>query len=537
MNDFFTNIGPNLARSFNSRWVFHGVPNQNIMNDFVVIEQEVIDLCKEINTNKSSAINNLSSKILKMAFLTLSKQFTYLLNLSLTSSRVPNAWKKATITPLYKSGDMTQCNNYRPISILPLPGKVIEKIVHKRLSEFLETNNVLNKNQGGFRKNQSTMNTTVKFLNTIYKAINNKQISIATFIDFSKAFDTVPHDILLKKIKLYAITGRNLMWINDYLSNRKQRTFFNNIPSSYLTVTCGVPQGSVLRPLLFLLYINDLVNVIDTCETFLYADDTVLVTSADCIFDAHRTLQHDLQNIANWCKGNKLTLNVKKTKCMLLGSKHKIKKNRSISLSMNNEILEYVSSYKYLGVSIDQSLNFNLHTNQVIKTVSYKLSLLQKIRKYITSQAAIQIYKAMVIPYFDYGDILYHYTSNRLLDKLQKLQNRGLRICFGPGMGMSTDDMHREASISKLFDRRVAHIYTFMYKQKMNRDLIDIRDIRTRAHDAILFATLQPYCEKYKHNVYYHGARSWNQLPVRKRNIEEYANFKNVQKKKAMQKI
>ena len=174
INEFFTGIGPKLAQSFNSQWLFHGTPCAVQIDNMSVTEDEVILLCKGINVNKSSVIENLSSNILKLAFITLSKQLTYIYNLSLKTATVPKAWKIATVTPLFKLGDISQCNNYRPISVLPLPGKLLEKIVHQKLNTFFETNKILNPNQGGFRKNQSTTNTTAKFLNTIYEAINNK---------------------------------------------------------------------------------------------------------------------------------------------------------------------------------------------------------------------------------------------------------------------------------------------------------------------------------------------------------------------------
>ena len=155
--------------------------------------------CKEININKLSAIENISSTIFKIAFLVLSTQFTFILNLSLQTMKVPDIWKITSVTPLFKSGNTSHCNNYRPISQLPLPGKLLEKLVHKKKSTFLEEHKILNPNQGGLRKNQSTTNTTATFLDTIFNTINDKNISIATYIDFSKAFDTVPHDILLKK--------------------------------------------------------------------------------------------------------------------------------------------------------------------------------------------------------------------------------------------------------------------------------------------------------------------------------------------------
>ena len=378
------------------------------------------------------------------------------------------------------------------------------------MSQFFEINDILNENQGGFRKN----NTTAKFLDTIYNAINHKDISIATYFDFCKAFDTVPHK-----------------WIRNYLNNRKQKTIFNNTYSDLADTTVGVPQGSVLGPLLFLLSINDLCEIVGNCKSFLYADDTVLVTSAPDYIVAHRDMQHDLDNTTNCCKSNILTLNISKTKRMLLGSKHKIRKTRQDPLHVNNVPLDFVLSYKYFGITIDQSIHFNLHVNQLIKTISYKLFLLQKLKSYITCNAAIQIYKSMVIPYFDYGDIVYQGTNQK---HLENLQNRGLRICFGYRNDLTIDEMHADSKSCKLQNRRTQHVYNFMFRQKFNQHIVDIRNIRTRAHDAILFNTKLPKCERFKNNIFYYGALLWYQLPVKERRIDEYTAFKNVQKQKAL---
>ena len=259
-----------------------------------------------------------------------------------------------------------------------------------------------------------------------------------------------------------------------------------------------------------------------------------MVTAARNIHDAHRTLQHDIDNITNWCKGNRLSLNIKKNKSMIFGTKHKLKRLHVPHLYMNGIPLDYVTTYKYLGITADQTLSFNPNLNQIIKAVSYKLSLLGKIKRYISTEAAVQVYKSMIIPYFDYGDVLYHCSSVKLLDKLQSLQNRGLKICFGQGIGLTIEEMHIRSNMSFLQQRRVQHVYTFMYKQQTNHEILDVRNIRTRAHDASLYITIRPMCAKYKQNVFYYGARLWNLLPVNERKIDTYENFKNVQKRKAL---
>ena len=196
---------------------------------------------------------------------------------------------------------------------MPLPGKILEHIIHDRIVSFCEEYQILNPNQGGFRTKHSTTSTVAKFTDNLYQSINDHSYSIATFIDFSKAFDTVNHEILLQKLDKIGIRGNSKKLIKNYLENRKQLTNVNGIDSDLATVTCGVPQGSVIGPLLFLIYINDLCKVIKNCCTYLYADDTVLVARAPDIHNACLLLQHDLDNVANWCKGNKLSINIKKT--------------------------------------------------------------------------------------------------------------------------------------------------------------------------------------------------------------------------------
>ena len=275
LNEYFTNIGPSLAGDMSDPWIFNGNPcDSSLGENIVATPDEVSKLVKDINITKASALDRLSSRLIKDALLCLNEQFTYLINTSFAQGTFPSQWKMATIIPLPKDGDTSLPNNFRPISLLPIPGKIIERIMYNRLIKHLDLNHILVDNQGGFRKNNSTINSVSKFIHEIYTSINDKEITLSTFIDFSKAFDTVNHEILLQKLHLMGIKNVNFDWLSSYLTNRFQKTCVNNTSSPSANIVCGVPQGSILGPLLFLVYVNDLPTSVNYCSIYLYADDT-----------------------------------------------------------------------------------------------------------------------------------------------------------------------------------------------------------------------------------------------------------------------
>ena len=468
MNEYFTTTGPSLAANMNDPWVHSGpILDTSLVDIFHVEHVELIELLSDIDFTKSSAIEYLSSTILKDALITLIDQFRFILNLSFSQGIFPDKWKISQITPLPKDGDLSLCNNYRPISLLPLPGKIAEKIAHSRISQYLETNEILNKKQGGFRKNNSTINSVSEFTHEIFTAINSTNISLATLIDFSKAFDTVNHQILFKKLKHYGIQNKNLEWLQNYLLNRQQCTSVNGSTSDLSDITCGVPQGSILGPLLFLIYINDLSDVISNTSMYLYADYTVLLSINKDIHDCYTNIQSDLAHINLWCRRNKLSLNIKKTKCMLFGSRVRLKNSRCPKLNINDVNIDFVHQYKYLGVILDPHLTFNKHLNNIIKITAHKINLLAKVRQYLTETASLRIYKTMILPYFDYGDILYDSSSKKLLDKLDGLQHRAVKICLKPVVEIQENILLRSTNIAKLGKRRDAHLLNLCLKRKL----------------------------------------------------------------------
>ena len=501
INDFFSNIGPNLARNYTEAWRFYGTKEEGNCPEMRARFDQVLQLCKEIKICKSSGIEDIPTRALKDAFRVIVPQLVFLFNLSFSKGRFPDKWKKATVIALYKGGDKTDVSNYRPVSLLPLPGKIIEKIAHANMVKFLDEHNILSEKQGGFRKGFSTTRSIADLTDDFFNSINEGSISLAVFVDLRKAFDTVNHEILLKKIGQYGIRGQNLRWCIDYLANRSQVTLANGKRSSDNVIKCGVPQGSVLGPLFFIIYVNDMQAALNGAKSQLYADDTVIYASGNSAEEVAARLQPELDLFTKWCRENKLSLNVKKTKQMNFGTRHAVKKASIVKLKVDNVQLKVVPTYKYLGFLLDSTLSFNYHVKTVANTVVYKSVLLSKIRKYLTEDVALKIYKSMILPYFDYRDVVYGNAGQEELEKLQRLQNKCLKICKRYDRRAETAALHSETGVPMLKSRRVAHVNNFMHSRLSNMDLVDNRDIRTRAHGAPLFKIKTPSLTAYMRSV------------------------------------
>ena len=534
MNSYFSSIGPTLARNHSATWAYFGEKEESEIDNFQTDPEEVILLCREIESLKSSGMDEISSRLCKDAFLVLADQLTYLFNCSLRLGIFPKEWKSAKVVPLFKGGNKEAVENYRPVSLLPLPGKILEKIVHKRITEFFYHTQFLTPNQGGFRKGFSTTSTIADLTDDIFSGINGGLTTIAAFIDLKKAFDTVDLAILIKKLNQAGIRNGTLKWCQNYLSGRSQRTIANGKTSDSLLVTCGVPQGSVLGPLFFLVFINDLEYTLTNCNFKLYADDYVLYHTGINAENSAKLLQSNLDKFGYWCRLNKITINTKKSKLMVFGSRSKVKKAKNIKVKLAGELLQKVPTYKYLGMVLDPTLNYNHHISYVIKTVLYKLLLLGKVKKYLHDNVALQIYKSMLLPYFDYADVIFHNSMSGSLEKLQRLQNKCLRLCSGQVRNVSTNGIHKLTGVPFLKDRRRTHLLNFMYIRKNKPGMLNVREIRTKAHDAPLFNVTIPRCEAFKRSVSYSGAIEWNNLSVDHRNIDLYLPFKYHIKKEML---
>ena len=326
-NNFFVNVGPNLAGRIEEQRDPEGLDERLIpMNPHSIFidavnEQDILNIVHKFKNKKSTDNTNIDMKIIKEIINPIVTPLTHICNLSFQTGIFPNKMKTAKVIPIYKSGDKQLLTNYRPISLLSQFSKIIEKLFVERLDKFIDKHHLLSKHQYGFRTNRSTTMAVVELVENISTSINKNEYMVGVFIDLQKAFDTIDHNILLKKLYRYGIRGIALSWLKSYLAERSQYVHLNGVESDTLPVTFGVPQGSVLGPKLFILYINDICEALEDLHCVLFADDTSLYCSGENLEHLLQVVENDLKTLKKWFDINKLSLNISKTKFMIFGNK------------------------------------------------------------------------------------------------------------------------------------------------------------------------------------------------------------------------
>ena len=335
---------------------------------------------------------------MKDVFNVIAPILTGLINKSFTDGVFPGVWKCAKVTALFKDGDKSLKDNYRPISILPTISKIIERSAHIQLSSFLEENRLLSQSQFGFRLKRSTSTALIAFTDQVVESMDKGCATGTVFLDLRKAFDTVDHLLLNNKLKSPGIAGKSLEWFNSYLSGRVQQTMCVNALSPPAKITMGVPQDSILGPLLFLVYINGIQSELQHSKITMFADDMAFYCHENSPTNLQSKLNADLAAITSWLHDNKLTLNVTKSKFMVIGGRNKLSQFNDIALVANNDQLENVTKFKYLGVIINQHLTWHDHIEQLQSKIAKRLGVL-KLIKHLLPDNARRIYAStMVIP-------------------------------------------------------------------------------------------------------------------------------------------
>lgn len=442
-NKYFVNVGPNLSRKIPivnnaySPMDYMDSRNTNSMYINPTDNLEVLNIVKKFKSKTSTDLLDIDMCFVKNVIDDIINPFTYVCNFSLKEGIFPEKMKTAKVVPLYKSGSKKLFSNYRPISLLPQFSKILEKIFSKRLLSFIEKCKILCDSQYGFRKGRNTGHALCELVEEITDSIDNNEYTVGVFIDLKKAFDTINHSILLKKLEHMGIRGNALNWLTSYLNNRHQYVKYNNCNSNIFSITTGVPQGSILGPILFLLYINDLCNV-SMLKSILFADDTNFFSSGKNITELINTFEDELVKIDIWFQINKLSLNVSKTNFMIFSRK---KIPEDISLSINGTSITRVYKTKFLGVFIDCRLNWKSHIDYVNTKLSKCISVIYKVNNLLNFEALKMLYYTLFFPYMNYCVEIWGRAFKSSLTPVIVSQKRVLRTIFKVARTFSSEPL------------------------------------------------------------------------------------------------
>ena len=395
--------------------------NPDTIEDLVFDSAEVLEELSNINANKCGGPDGIPAILLKEGAQSIAPILARILNYSLEVGSLPRDWTRANVIPIHKKGNRHNPNNYRPISLTGHVVKIAERLIAMKIRQFVSP--LITPVQHGFRPNHSCLTQLLQTIHCLAQSLDKGLSSHAVFLDFSKAFDSVPHQRLLLKLKHIGIRGRNLKWIEAFLTDREQRVIIQGQSSNWVKVTSGVPQGTVLGPLLFLIYINDLANAIRHSSIRLFADDCVLFKAVRSASDCEE-LQEDLGNIQSWCAKWQLRLNPAKCKAMNVTNK---RNTIPCHYQIDAAVIEEVDSYKYLGVTVDNKLKWNHHVKATVARANGTLSLLRRTMYGCTRESKIRAYEAIVKPVLMYGEPAWRPSTRKAEEQLERVQKRAAR--------------------------------------------------------------------------------------------------------------
>jgi len=508
-------------------------PHAPVLEKIVITDSEVEDQIRLLDCNKAYGPDDISPHFLKHGGVALRQSLTRIFNQSLAIGKFPSMWKKSHVIPVHKKGDQSDVNNYRPISLISVVAKVFERIVFKHVFNFFHDNFVLSVHQSGFQPGRSTVTQLIEVYHTFCQAVDaNKEIRVV-FLDITKAFDKIWHKGLIYKLRKCGIGGCLLQWFCDYLHERMQRVVISGQYSSWEHVTAGVPQGSVLGPLLFLVFINDVTSVVENSKIRLFADDTCLFIEVDDRNEAALKISHDLSNIHDWSTKWLVDFSPSKTKSLIVSNKKDANLNPPVLF--NNVIIDEVSSYKYLGLHFASNLRWNSHIDAVTKNAHMRLNRMLPLKWKLDRGTLETMYNVLVLSCMQYASVVWGGTYDSDILKLERLHIEGLRLITGATARSNIANIYGETRCKDIRNMCNDAMLSLMYKIKHNdcppylanllppeTQEVSHHDLRNKHNITVPYNRL----ECLKRSFFPRAIALWNKLPMSSRNLPSYESFK-----------
>ena len=431
-----------------------------------------------MNPAKVSGPYSIPVKLIKIVKSPVSEPLSNIINDSFITGVFPGKLKISRVNPLHKKESSLDPNNYRPVSLLSIFSKIYEKVMYTRLYKFLENSNLFYSKQFGFRSKHSTNHALISISENIKNSIDNGKFGCGIFLDLKKAFDTVNHNILLDKMEYYGVRGNALKWFQSYLENSKQFVSVNGVSSEILDVKCGVPQDSVLGPLLFLIFINDLPEVSKKLKFYLFADDTNIYFESQNLNVIEKTVNAELRKVNRWLIINKLALSVEKSNFVLFHSASRVP-SITIKIKIGNKRIAEEKYVKFLGVLVDSTLSWKPHVKELTKKLTKITGMFYKLRYFISISQSVMLYNALVFPLLLYGIVVWGNTYPSNLDSLLHIQNKFLKIINFCDQFDSPHPLFISSNILKVHDLHNAQLASFVYESTLGLNPVEFHNYFT----------------------------------------------------------
>ena len=495
------------------------------LSNITITETNILHSIEKLKVNKTPGPDKISPRILKEVKHEITKPLFALFNKSITDGKVPADWKLANVTPIHKKGDKSNPNNYRPISLTSVVCKLMETIIRDKMVTYLEDNSLINSSQHGFRNRRSCLTNLLDFFNDVFKMYDDTRSVDIVYLDFQKAFDKVPHKRLLNKIYTHGIIGNSHKWLKDWLFERKQRVVINGTTSSWRDVMSGVPQGSVLGPILFLIYINDIDEGL-MCKVSKFADDTKIATKVTTSHDKEK-LQTDIDHLVSWANKWQMKFNVEKCKVLHIGSN-----NDHVQYSMNGIQLGNVDKEKDLGVIISNDLKPSHHCKEVVKTANKLIGFIGRTFEHKTEKVILTLYNSLVRPNLEYCVQFWSPYYRKDIDKLERVQRRVTKMI--PRLrNKPYEERLKELNLFSLSKRRMRGDLIEVFKifrgfDNLNpNDYFDVDQAGTTRNNGFKIRGKRFNTNEAKHFFFNRVVNAWNALPnnvVASNTVETFKN-------------